>query len=150
MNWARANFLAAKAKLGMNDDEMNRFNAYFDVMNFSTHITCPVITCFSLQDTTDPTRTNLAPFNLLSQVKSEDKVYIINPFLGHATPAEWNKRYLAFFEKYYSEKDPTDIRPINFYAYTNKQTIIYDLMGRKTLHPGKGIYIVNGKKILVK
>lgn len=26
----------------------------------------------------------------------------------------------------------------------------YDLMGRKTLHPGKGIYIVNGKKILVK
>ena len=150
VNWPRANFLAAKAKLGMNDDEMNRFNAYFDVMNFSDHITCPVITCFSLQDTTDPTRTNLAPFNLLSQVKSEDKVYIINPFLGHATPAEWNKRYLAFFEKYYSEKYPTGIRPINFYAYTSKQTIIYDLMGRKTLHPCKGIYIVNGKKILVK
>lgn len=101
VNWPRANFLAAAEKLGMTTEQMNEFNSYFDVMNFSEHVTCPVISCFSLQDTTDPTRTNLAPFNLLDKVNAEDKVYIINPFLGHATPADWGSKYMAFFKKYY-------------------------------------------------
>lgn len=101
VNWPRANFLAAAEKLGMTTVQMNEFNSYFDVMNFSEHVTCPVISCFSLQDTTDPTRTNLAPFNLLDKVNAEDKVYIINPFLGHATPADWGSKYMAFFKKYY-------------------------------------------------
>ena len=101
VNWPRANFLAAAEKLGMTTEQMNEFNAYYDVMNFSEHVTCPVISCFSLQDTTDPTRTNLAPFNLLTNVKAEDKVYIINPFLGHATPANWTTKYMDFFKKYY-------------------------------------------------
>ncbi len=101
VNWPRANFLKAAEKLGMTTEQMNEFNSYFDVMNFSEHVTCPVISCFSLQDTTDPTRTNLAPFNLLTNVKAEDKVYIINPFLGHATPAEWGTKYMDFFKKYY-------------------------------------------------
>lgn len=101
VNWPRANFLAAAEKLGMTTEQMNEFNSYFDVMNFSEHVTCPVISCFSLQDTTDPTRTNLAPFNLLDKVNAEDKVYTINPFLGHATPADWGSKYMAFFKKYY-------------------------------------------------
>lgn len=150
VNWPRANFLAAKEKLGMSDAEMNSFNAYFDVMNFSDHVTCPVITCFSLQDTTDPARTNLAPFNLLNKVKDNDKVYIINPFLGHATPVDWGKKYMTFFEKYFSNNPPTAIRQTNLFADNGKPTIFYDLMGRRTLRPNKGIYIANGKKVLYK
>ena len=134
----------------MSDAGMNSFNAYFDVMNFSDHITCPVITCFSLQDTTDPARTNLAPFNLLNKVKDNDKVYIINPFLGHATPADWGKKYMTFFEKYFSNNPPTAIRQTNLFADNGKPTIFYDLMGRRTLRPNKGIYIANGKKVLYK
>ena len=106
VNWPRANFLAAKEKLGMTDEEMNTFNSYFDVMNFASHINCPTITSFSLQDTTDPAHTNVAPFNLLINVKSEDKKYIINPFLGHATASDWGTKYLEFFKKYTNDNAP--------------------------------------------
>ena len=106
VNWPRANFLAAKEKLGMTDEEMNTFNAYFDVMNFASHVNCPTITSFSLQDTTDPAHTNVAPFNLLINVKSEDKKYIINPFLGHATASDWGTKYLEFFKKYTNDNAP--------------------------------------------
>ncbi len=99
LNWPRANFLAAAEKLGMTTEQMNEFNSYFDVMNFSEHVTVPGHLA-QLEDTTDPTRTNLAPFNLLDKVKAEDKVYIINPFLGHATPADWGTKYMEFFKKY--------------------------------------------------
>ena len=112
VNWPRANFLAAAENLKMTTEQMNGFNAYYDVMNFSEHVTCPVISCFSLQDTTDPTRTNLAPFNLLDKVKAEDKVYIINPFLGHATPADWGTKYMEFFKKYYSKDDNQGFVPV--------------------------------------
>ena len=106
VNWPRANFLAAKEKLGMTDEEMNTFNAYYDVMNFASHVNCPTITSFSLQDTTDPAHTNVAPFNLLVNVKSEDKKYVINPFLGHATASDWGNVYLEFFKKYTNNNAP--------------------------------------------
>lgn len=106
VNWPRANFLAAKERLGMTDEEMNEFNAYYDVMNFASHVNCPTITSFSLQDTTDPAHTNVAPFNLLINVKSEDKQYIINPFLGHATASDWGTKYLEFFKKYTNDNAP--------------------------------------------
>ena len=106
VNWPRANFLAAKERLGMTDEEMNEFNAYYDVMNFASHINGPTITSFSLQDTTDPAHTNVAPFNLLINVKSEDKQYIINPFLGHATASDWGTKYLEFFKKYTNDNAP--------------------------------------------
>ena len=110
VNWPRAKFLAAKEVLSWTDDQMNEFNSYYDVMNFAEHVTCPVISCFSLQDTTDPTRTNIAPYNLLVNVNKDDKQYIINPFLGHATPSDWSTKYMAFFEKYYSnETTATDM-----------------------------------------
>lgn len=112
VNWPRANFLKAAENLKMTTEQMNEFNSYYDVMNFSEHVTCPVISCFSLQDTTDPTRTNLAPFNLLYKVKAEDKVYIINPFLGHATPADWGNKYMEFFKKYYSKGDNKGFVPV--------------------------------------
>ena len=149
VNWPRANFLAAADKLGMTTDEMNEFNSYFDVMNFSEHVTCPVISCFSLQDTTDPTRTNLAPFNLLDKVKAEDKVYIINPFLGHATPSDWGKKYMAFFEKYYTKDTPATIKNVSS-ADSIKEHVYYDLAGRRVQTPSKGVYVFNGKKVVVR
>ena len=149
VNWPRANFLAAADKLGMTTDEMNEFNSYFDVMNFSEHVTCPVISCFSLQDTTDPTRTNLAPFNLLDKVKAEDKVYIINPFLGHATPSDWGKKYMAFFEKYYTKDTPATIKNVSS-ADSIKEHVYYDLAGRRVQTSSKGVYVFNGKKVVVR
>ena len=155
VNWPRANFLAAAEKLGMTTEQMNEFNSYFDVMNFSEHVTCPVISCFSLQDTTDPTRTNLAPFNLLDKVNAEDKVYIINPFLGHATPADWGSKYMAFFKKYYVDtttainqiKDVETIPSFNVYTIDGRQV----KAGAANVEGlDKGIYIANGKKLLVR
>ena len=32
----------------------------------------------------------------------------------------------------------------------NESTTIYDLMGRRGLNPTKGVYIVNGKKVVIK
>lgn len=149
--------MKAAENLGMTTEQMNEFNSYYDVMNFSEHVTCPVISCFSLQDTTDPTRTNLAPFNLLDKVKAEDKVYIINPFLGHATPADWGNKYMEFFKKYYSKDDHvTGINKVEPVAAV-RTCDIYSIDG-KLMKAGaagldsfpRGIYIVNGKKLAVK
>ena len=150
VTWPRNNFIAAKENLGMTDDEMNEFNAYFDVMNFSEHVTCPVITCFSLQDTTDPVRTNLAPYNLLTNVADGDKQYIINQYLGHSTPSTWGSEYMKFFEKYYSTYPPTAIATPKADQAANTATAYYDLTGRKVSKPTKGIYITQGKKVIVK
>jgi hypothetical protein len=38
----------------------------------------------------------------------------------------------------------------NIIAPQTQETVIYDLMGRPTAEPGKGIYIVNGKKVVIK
>ena len=155
VNWPRANFLAAAEKLGMTTEQMNEFNSYFDVMNFSEHVTCPVISCFSLQDTTDPTRTNLAPFNLLDKVNAEDKVYIINPFLGHATPADWGSKYMEFFKKYYVDMTTAinDVKDVE----TRHSYNVYSIDGRQVKNSGtkafglaKGVYVANGKKMLVR
>lgn len=81
-------------------DHVLDFLTYFDVKNFGPSVTCPVITNFSLQDTTDPPHVNVAPFNLLEKVDDKDKEYYVNPFLGHATAADWNKRYMEFFNRY--------------------------------------------------
>lgn len=150
VNWPRANFLAAKEKLGMTDDEMNTFNAYFDVMNFASCVTCPVISCFSLQDTTDPVRTNLAPFNLLDKVKEDDKVYIINPFLGHATPAGWGKRYMEFFEKHHSDRTPAAIRQTTSSTAGDTCAVCFDMTGRRVSVPGRGLYITGGRKLVMR
>lgn len=100
VNWPRAKFLAAQKNLGMTNEERDAFNSYYDTMNFSEAITCAVITNFSLQDVTDPARTNIAPYNLLVNVPADQKEWSINPFLGHATPSEWYNTYMNFFRKY--------------------------------------------------
>ena len=40
-----------------------------------------------------------------------------------------------------NDGETTDIDP---------STLIYDLQGRRVAHPAKGIYIVNGRKVVIK
>ena len=88
-------------------EQLFGFLSYFDVKNFASMITCPVITNFSLQDTTDPTHCNIVPYLLLSQVDEADKEYSLNPFLGHATAPNFTDDAMAFFMKYLSTGQPT-------------------------------------------
>lgn len=81
-------------------DKLFDFLTYYDVKNFAPYITCPVVTNFSLQDTTDPTHTNIAPYLLLTQVDAADKAYSLNNFNGHAAAADFSTTYTAFFKKY--------------------------------------------------
>lgn len=151
VNWPRANFIAAKEKLGMTDEQMNTFNAYYDVMNFAERITCPCITSFSLQDTTDPPHTNVAPFNLLKNVNDADKEYIINPFLGHSTASDWGIKYMDFFKKYINNNPPTTgINGVTHNRQQKDETFYYTLMGTRTTMPTQGIYIHKGKKIAIR
>jgi hypothetical protein len=53
------------------------------------------------------------------------------------------------FELYYAGKDggvDTGIQSIN----ANAESVIYDLQGRRVQKMTKGLYIVNGRKVLVK
>ena len=92
-------------------DKLFDFLSYYDVKNFAPYITCPVVTNFSLQDTTDPTHTNIAPYLLLTQVDAADKAYSLNNFNGHAAAADFSTTYTAFFKKYltgYEEDTPVE------------------------------------------
>ena len=54
-------------------------------------------------------------------------------------------------EMHFSETDiATGIESLNVERLTLKDDAFYDLAGRRVKHPAKGLYIVNGKKILVK
>ena len=151
VNWPRANFLAAKENLGWTTEQMNEFNSYYDVMNFSEHISCPVITSFSLQDATDPARTNLAPYALLTKVAAADKQYVINSFLGHATSSTWKSEYMAFFEKYISNDDQTALREVNNAATPTEQSAIYTIAGvRVSSMTTPGLYVSNGRKVIIR
>ena len=55
--------------------------SYFDLKNFASRITCPVIMAFGLQDETCPPHTNFSIYNNLS---STDKHYVCIPTCGHA------------------------------------------------------------------
>ncbi len=51
----------------------------------------------------------------------------------------------------YAELDePTSVNGIENADFPSTNTIVYDLSGRKVEKPGKGIYIVNGKKVIIK
>lgn len=136
-----------------NWEKLYDFLTYFDVKNFSEMIKCPVITNFSLQDTTDPTHCNIVPFLLLTHVDAADKEYSLNNFLSHSTAADFNTTAKAFFSKYLVDDSATGIDNINKPAQYDKQFggFIYNLMGQKVDNCSRrGIYIVNGKKIVRK
>lgn len=150
VNWPRQKFLDAQEALGWTDDERDAFNSYYDTKNFAKWVTCPVITSFSLQDTTDPAHTNIAPYNLLQNVEKADNRYIVNPFLGHGTPADWTQTYMDFFGNYVGTKIPTGINGVTTEAQDAADGPAYNLAGMRVGDDYKGIVIVNGKKFIRK
>lgn len=147
VNWPRAKFLAAAKQLGMTTEQMNEFNAYYDVKNFAPYISCPVISNFSLQDTTDPTRTNIAPYLLLATPEA-DKRYYVNNFLGHATASDFGTRYMSFFEKYI-DTPATAINMLNAVDDTcSADTTLYSLGGQRVNSTYRGVVVSNGKKYI--
>lgn len=150
VNWPRQKFLDAQDALGWTDEERDAFNSYFDTMNFAKWVTCPVITSFSLQDTTDPAHTNIAPYNLLQNAEKADNRYIINPFLGHGTPGDWTQTYMDFFENYVGTKIPTGINEVETEAQNAADGQAYNIAGMRVGDDYKGIVIVNGRKYIRK
>ena len=55
--------------------------SYFDLKNFASRITCPVIMAFGLQDETCPPHTN---FSIYNNIPGTDKRYVCIPTCGHA------------------------------------------------------------------
>ena len=148
VNWPRQKFLDAQAALGWSDKERDECNSYYDTMNFAERVNCPVITNFSLQDTTDPAHTNIAPYNLLQNVEKEDNRYIVNPFLGHATPGDWTQTYMDFFEQYVGTEIPSGINEVTAEEQATADGPAYNLAGMRVSKDYKGIVIVNGKKFV--
>ena len=123
------------------------FLTYFDVKNFSKMIQCPVITNFSLQDTTDPTHCNIVPYLLLTNVDAADKEYSLNNFLNHATAPNFTTTAMDFFGKYLSENTETSIIQI---GVPKSERSIYNLCGQRLNDcSSPGIYIINGKKYVI-
>lgn len=150
VNWPRQKFLDAQEALGWTDEERDAFNSYYDTKNFAKWVTCPVITSFSLQDTTDPAHTNIAPYNLLQNVEKADNRYIVNPFLGHGTPADWTQTYMDFFGNYVGTKIPTGINEVTVDGQHAADGQAYNLAGMRVGDDYKGIVIVNGRKYVRK
>lgn len=152
VSWPSSNFKAAQAKLGWTDEQRDAFNSYYDTKNFVSRITCPVFTNVSLQDPTDPTHTNMAPYNLLTNVPATDKEYLINPFKGHATADNWATLYMEFFNKHMaSGNDPTGIETIqNPKFMTTKSESTYNMSGQRVGSSYRGLVIRNGRKYFQK
>ena len=87
---------AKKNKGSMTDDEMYAFLSYFDTKNLATRISCAVIACSGLMDSTCPPHTNIAPFNNLLTPES-DKAYYFYPNMQHSIPGDWTSKYTKFF-----------------------------------------------------
>ena len=56
----------------------------------------------------------------------------------------------AFFIDFEAAKEQltTSIRQLPHVAPASKEDVIFDLQGRRVLHPTRGIYIINGKKVV--
>lgn len=132
---------------GMSEREMYRMLSYFDTKNLATMVTCPVYMNYSLQDNVCPPHTNWAPYNNFA---SSEKKYQTNATLGHSTSSTWWSDYHRFFEEH--------LRPADGIGDVTSQkptrAVIYDLAGRTFYNhrkvPGRGIYIRNHKKIIIK
>lgn len=72
------------------------------------------------------------------------------PIQIQATPsANYSKDlYIDNFRLYLLKSSPTGIQTVAPQATDSK--VIFDLQGRRIAQPGKGLYIVNGKKVIIK
>ena len=73
----------------------------------------------------------------------------LNPNKAHleiATPPSSAPEYLGFNV----DGETTNIETTDFTDYTDKAGAIYDLQGRRVENSAKGLYIVNGRKVVIK
>jgi hypothetical protein len=49
-----------------------------------------------------------------------------------------------------TDEEPTDIKSIDSTATTTNSDVYYNLSGQRVQHPSKGIYIHNGRKVIIK
>lgn len=78
-------------------DQVLSVLAYFDIKNLATHIKCPVMMAFGLQDNICPPHTNFAGYNNITSQKD----WIVYPYRAHDV---WKEKSLydfvnSFFEK---------------------------------------------------
>ncbi len=131
----------------MTDADMYAFLSYYDTKNLATNITSPYITSIGLQDNVCPPHTNIAPYNN-AQTAAEDKSIVYNPELEHQTNNAWNNTFMTFFKKYM--KETTGISSTLNKNEEIKNNKIFDLQGRRVEQPRKGLYIMNGRKFVVR
>ena len=74
---------------------------------------------------------------LFAAEEAERTIYIKAPVATVAEPVVWQ-----------IVGDNADVEYIA--APTTETTVIYDLLGRRVAEPGKGIYIINGRKVVIK
>ena len=87
--------VAKKSQGEMSDEDMYAFLSYFDTKNLATRISCPVLACSGLQDSTCPPHTNVAPFNNLQSTEKQMHFY---PNMQHEIPKDWNAKMEKFFQ----------------------------------------------------
>jgi len=146
-SWPASAAFAQQKALGMSDEEMYAMLSYFDTKNLATRIQCPVIQTIGLQDNVCPPHTNMAPYNNLPT--DVEKQISYNPLLMHTTPNSWWNTYFEFFKNYTTgiEEITWNMKPETLNL---KPAPLFDLQGRQVLVPSKGIYIQNGRKVIVK
>ncbi|MDR2556544.1 MAG: acetylxylan esterase, partial [Bacteroidales bacterium] len=99
VDWPGNWLIPKQYELGISDEDFYKTLSYFDIKNFASQITCPVLMCVGLQDDVCPPHTNFAGYNLISA----EKQYIIYPDQSHSTGIEWWLEKEKFFKKYLFE-----------------------------------------------
>lgn len=133
-----------RESLGITEDSMYVFLAYFDTKNLAPFVSCPITTSIGLQDPVCPPRTNFAPYN---HVASREKAYVVNPTLQHATPSNWYNIYMDFF-KSHLKSSATGITTVK--KVQSDDDARYNLLGQRVDDSYHGVIIKNGKKYMRK
>jgi cephalosporin-C deacetylase-like acetyl esterase/endo-1,4-beta-mannosidase len=96
--WPGDPIMDAAREKGISEEEIYKTLSYFDVMNFTDRIVCPVIMAIGLQDPVCPPHTNFAGYNHIRTEKS----WICYPAAGHNVWEQkgWPEEKSRFFERF--------------------------------------------------
>lgn len=96
--WPAEPIMNAANEKGISYEDLHKTLSYFDVMNFTDKIECPVFMAIGLQDPVCPPHTNFAGYN---HIRSE-KSWVCYPEAGHNVWEQpgWPKAKNEFLENY--------------------------------------------------
>ena len=120
------------------------------------NIVDPVFTAVTLKDKLSPVNAGALRFvgifePTLLPANSKDILYIgADGKLYYPDADVTLGAFRGFFEVMFGGDDGTTAIDNSQLTIDNSAGNIYDLQGRKVLHPTKGLYIVNGKKVVIK